>query len=220
MILTVPQWNLRFKEWRSLLPRREEFSRFRALLEELHGFTHSAALGESPRPLPEDRLWEAPPDKLRAFREKAPFSPAWHLWHSARIEDICGSRFLLRRPELWHSGSYREKLGVPYDHTGNGLRLPEMALFNRSIDLGALREYRLRTGLRSREAFAALTRENLTRPVSPEALEEIRRRGSVAPEDEGLLAYWGKKDLRGILAMPLTRHLLVHLNSAARSMKK
>ena len=45
---------------------------------------------------------------------------------------------------------------------------------------------------------------------------EERTSGSVADEDSGLLDYWGSKNVAGIVTMPLTRRLLVHLNSAYR----
>jgi hypothetical protein len=50
--------------------------------------------------------------------------------------------------------------------------------------------------------------------VDPEALARIKEDGNIGAGAEWLLDFWGRKRISGIVAMPLTRHLLAHLNEA------
>jgi hypothetical protein len=61
--------------------------------------------------------------------------------------------------------------------------------------------------------------EDLKRKVDQEALDEIARRGYVDPASAWLLDFWGRKRMAGIVGMPLTRHLMVHLNQARLKLK-
>jgi hypothetical protein len=42
----------------------------------------------------------------------------------------------------------------------------------------------------------------------------MRDEGAVVEAARGLLDYWGKRNIAGLLLMPATRHNLVHLNEA------
>ncbi len=49
--------------------------------------------------------------------------------------------------------AYIDRIGLPFRHTGNSMNYQEMDVFNRSIDLQELRNYRREVGARSRECI-------------------------------------------------------------------
>ena len=216
MIANKKEWNSRFRDLKLMLKNpSENIGEITDLALRLHAFTHeSSGVNAGASTTLEDELWEKEAD-YTGYSAGKMYSAAWHLWHSARIEDITCSRLVLEEDEIL-SPEFMERMNVPYRHTGNSMQLPEMGVFNTGIKTVGLREYRNAVAARTRHALGSLTAVRLQDRVRPEALSDILDEGSVAAEDSWLLDYWGRKNIGGILAMPLTRHLLVHLNSALR----
>ena len=213
MIETKDEWNDVFKELKNKILKEKEIVRVRELALDLHRFVHAASVSSSGTKTLEDELWEnSSPGALRRFSDNKIYSAAWHLWHGARIEDITVSHMLLLENEIFYDMDYRKKLGVLFNHTGNSMTLDDMKGFNGNINLEQLRNYRHAVGERTRAVLGKITTDELKSQVP--SLEKIEAIGSVAGEDSWLLDYWRGKNIAGIVTMPLTRHLLVHLNSA------
>lgn len=217
MIQTKAQWNPAMKELKAEMSKKNaSLDHVRELMVDLHGFTQCSSVSGHKSSL-YDELWSKKEQTVfTAFSEKNLYSVAWHLWHAARIEDITCSYFICGEEEIFDSGNFQNRLKIPFRHTGVSLDYIQMTELNRTADLECLHEYRCLVGERTQKVFKTLTFERLKEKVSPSALVRIAELGSVAPEDEWLLDFWGKKKLFGIVTMPLTRHLLVHLNSALR----
>jgi len=216
-ILDKNSWNKEFKSFKTLL--KKPGGNLQEIIDKgisLHAFTHESPDSTGGLTL-EDLFWRLEGDPCRTT-PKNPYSPAWHLWHSARIEDITCAHLLIQEEEVLDSEDFLSRLNVPVRHTGNSLALSEMQDFNNKINLSQLRKYRKSVSRRTQILFSRLTPDFLKEPVSPEAILRIQERGSVHEEDSWLLDYWGKKKVSGIIEMPLTRHLLVHINSAMRLM--
>ena len=73
-------------------------------------------------------------------------------------------------------------------------------------------------GERTRKIVRELDSEALKRKVSCEDIARIRQEGCVTQQEESawLLDFWGKKDVAGLLLMPPTRHVMLHLNDCCR----
>jgi hypothetical protein len=84
----------------------------------------------------------------------------------------------------------------------------------------ALRAYRSEVGRRTREIVRLLSPEDLKRSVDSVRLQNVRDEGALLPEAEGLLEYWGNRNIAGLLLMPPTRHNFVHLNECLAIKKK
>ncbi|MDR2972934.1 MAG: DinB family protein, partial [Bacteroidales bacterium] len=58
--------------------------------------------------------------------------------------------------------------------------------------------------------------------VKKEQLENIKNNGGVIndPKSLGLLDFWGKKNILGLIMMPITRHQTVHINDCYKIKKK
>jgi hypothetical protein len=46
------------------------------------------------------------------------------------------------------------------------------------------------------------------------------REGAVVEDAKGLIDYWSKRKISGLLLMPPTRHCFIHLNEALKIKKK
>ena len=89
-----------------------------------------------------------------------------------------------------------------------------------TIDVDALLAYRLAVGRRTRNVVTRLTPADLKQKVEPARLQQIMDEGAVSAVSRGLLDYWGKRTIAGLLLMPPTRHNMVHLNEALKLRQK
>jgi hypothetical protein len=219
MPFPVTRFNQGLKELKAAINEGDRAQAISLMLD-LNAFVHAKAASRAAEPTLEDAIWKkGDPALFVRSTEKSIYSAAWHLWHSARIEDICAHAFINGKEQVLETKGYRRSLGVKRIDTGNSFDSREMEKFNRTIDLGQLRKYRVEVGRETRAMLKGLAIETLKRKVEPEALAEIARRGYVDPASAWLMDFWGKKKISGIVAMPLTRHLLVHLNDARRLLK-
>ena len=107
---------------------------------------------------------------------------------------------------------------IRLDDTGNALTDDEIMDFSKTVCIPELLAYRNAVGRRSRQLVQELTIADMKRHVSQQDLARIRLCGGVSEHQDSLwlLEFWGKKDVAGILLMPPTRHMLLHLNDCCR----
>ena len=67
-----------------------------------------------------------------------------------------------------------------------------------------------------REIVQQLEPQALKRKVDPSHLQQVWDEGAVVEAARGIVDYWGRRNIAGLLLMPATRHNLVHLNEALR----
>ena len=91
-----------------------------------------------------------------------------------------------------------------------------IADFSAEVDIEALRAYRVAVGRRTREIVKQLGPEDLKRKVDPARLQRVWDEGAVVEAASGIVDYWGKRDVAGLLLMPASRHLIIHLNEALK----
>jgi hypothetical protein len=141
---------------------------------------------------------------------------AWLIWHIARIEDVTMNVLVAGRAQIMHRDNWLARMKINLHHTGNIMSEAEVAHLSASISIEALRAYRLAVGRGTREIVRQLQPEEVTQKVNPLRLEQLMAEGAVAKEASGLIDYWGKRSIAGLLLMPATRHNPVHLNEASR----
>lgn len=221
MIRNKSEWNQSLKDLKSSLTDRDcSIEILRTLMSDLHGFLHSASISKSEISL-YDELWQKRErTDFTYISELKIYSIAWHIWHMTRIEDITCSHLVMDAGEIFFDQNFKKLLNVPYYHTGNSMVLSDMEIFNKQIVIKQLGNYRTEVGKRTQEVLRTITKEILKEKVSQSSLKKISECGSVIPEDQSLLDFWGKKKISGIVTMPLTRHLLVHINSAFKLLPK
>lgn len=142
---------------------------------------------------------------------------AWVLWHTARIEDLTMNR-LVGQTEPVFSTAWQRRLHIAITDTGNALSDDEIMDLSCAIDHGALLDYRKAVALRTRQVVEQLDAHAMRRKTDPADLQKILEAGGVTTQADSswLLDFWGKKDVAGLLLMPATRHVMLHLNDCCQ----
>jgi hypothetical protein len=163
----------------------------------------------------EDELFAGLSDEMaRHIPLRKPHSILWCLWHMARIEDMTLNLLVAGTPQVFVLGGWQERLNTPFTDTGNAMNADQITRLNQSVDIPALRAYRAAVGTRTRQVVRGLQPANLPRKVDPAAIQLLFDQGAVLPEAAGLAEYWSRRTVAGLLLMPASRHLLVHLKEA------
>ena len=217
MPFTYKDWNLQQKAVRAALKSPDGFETAVDLVLNQHAWTHQGSISGAKEPTFADQLWDGlDADTIRAISPKGEHSIAWCLYHLARIEDTALSILMAGKPMLLDEGGWGERLKVRYRDTGNGMTIADIQKLSDEIDVESLKDYRAAVGMRSRGFIKDLTRDRLKVTVRPEQIQQIVDLGAVRPEASGLLEFWSKRTMEGLLLMPATRHNMVHINEALR----
>jgi hypothetical protein len=180
-----------------------------------HGLLHSAQV----RPdLPwsyEDRLMdglsesqvkEVPSGKLHSI--------AWCLWHIARIEDVTMNILVAGRRQLFLEEKWQARLAVAETGTGYASDEEPVQELSRALDIQSLLTYRARVGAVTQQTVLNLPAGVMRCKIDPHRLQQVFDEGAAGEEAAGLLEYWGRRTIAGLLLMPATRHIFVHMNEA------
>ena len=220
MINPTQDWNPRQARMKQLLRDKSGFAEAIRLCLELHGMVHFSEVAK--RRTMADELWEGLSEEdFAVIPRGSEFSIAWYFWHVARIEDLTVNLLIAGGDQILDD-KWMKNLGACARDTGNAMDDDETIALSRSLDKKWLRKYRNAVGLRTRSVVKSLKPADLKRKVEKSGLDRILAEGGVLEDENSvwLLDFWGKKDVGGLLMMPVTRHQLVHLNDCAKIRKK
>ncbi len=142
------------------------------------------------------------------------------MWHMARCEDIAMNLLVAGSPQVLNQGHWLKKMKVKVCDTGNAMSKADLVEFNNTIDLAALRAYRVAVGRRTREIVQQLEFADMKRKVEKSRVQQVIDEGAVVEAAHALTDYWSKRNVAGLLLMPATRHNLVHLNEALQQKRR
>jgi hypothetical protein len=165
-------------------------------------------------------LYDLSEETFRRIPSNEEHSIVWCIWHLARIEDTAMNFLVAGNLPVFEQGQWFEQMGVPFRDAGNEMSAEDITRLSAEINLEALRAYRVAVGHRTQEIIARLTVEDIQQKVDPNRIQQVLEAGAIKPESGYITDYWSKRDIRGLLLMPATRHNIVHLNEAARLKKK
>lgn len=215
------RWNARQKQLRSLLKEGSDFPKVVELFLQHHAEVHAERMSSfGGHSFVDEALEGLTESQLRRVPERMEHSIAWILWHLARIEDVTMNLLVAGKDQVLLSEDWGSKLGVSILHTGNAMSRDDILELSKEINLDALRNYRVRVGRETETIVKRLTLEDLKRKPSLSQLERLRTEGAVIPQASGLIEYWSKRSVAGLLLMPPTRHCFVHLNEASEIRKR
>lgn len=142
---------------------------------------------------------------------------AWVLWHIARIEDLTMNMLVAGKDQIFND-EWKENLNISIVDTGNALSDDEIMELSRTININELLAYRNEVAKSTRQIVKSLNPEDMSRKVASTDLERIMKNGGVTTQEDSiwLLDFWGKKDVAGLLLMPPTRHVMLHLNDCCK----
>ncbi len=182
-----------------------------------HAMLHSARMAQAGLWSYEDELLDGIDEQVfRRIPGKEEHSVAWAIFHIARIEDVAMNLLVAGGRQVVDEGNWLERMKLSVRHTGNAMPQVDVVALSAAIDLAALRDYRVAVGRRTQVIAAGLSVEDLGRRVDPQRLASVMEQDALLPGAEGIAEYWGGRTIAGLLLMPASRHILVHLNEAAR----
>lgn len=186
-----------------------------------HAMVHSQKMSGTKGWFFEDEvLGDILEEQFRCIPPKSEHSIAWILFHIARIEDITMNMLVAGTDQLFVHDHWMKKLNVNIAHSANSMDNWSVTALNTHMDIAALRAYRQAVGRRTREIVRKLKPEELKQKVDPARFQKVMDEGALLPEAIGILNYWSKRTIAGLLLMPPTRHNFLHLNEALRIKQK
>ena len=206
---------------RKMLVEKKPFEQIRPLLLQQHAQLHSKAMSEyGDWSYQDEVLSDIPEAWMCIIPGGEDHTIAWLLWHLTRCEDITMNMLVMKGEQVLHSQGWLGRLGINMRDTGNAMSIKEITQFSSKINLGALFNYRIAVGRATQEIIKNLAQEDVFRKVMPEDIQRLFDEGAVVENARGIAEYWSRRDVAGLLLMPATRHILVHLNEARTLIEK
>lgn len=140
----------------------------------------------------------------------------WHVWHITRIEDVTMNVLVNNDEQVLHTDDWNKRLNVDYIHTGNGMMEEDVAKLSTNMDISALLAYRMEVGRKTREIVTRMEPDEFKGKVDARRIKVLEDQGAVKKDAAWLLEYWGNKRIAGLILMPATRHVYLHLNKSIR----
>jgi len=221
MINVSKGWNEKQKNLAVFLQNQKTFNKGINLLLEMHSLLHDKKVYKTSSETFYDNLWENMKDETCKIISDKETSILWDIWHITRIEDIV-SNILMGNKETIFNNEIQAKLNIKIKDTGNAMTYSEIESFNKSINIKELNGYRVKVGKSTQKIIETLEFTDMKRKVGKEQLEKIKQNGGVIddPKSIWLLDFWGKKNILGLIMMPITRHQIVHLNDCFKIKQK
>ncbi len=210
-------WNKQQTECRRTLLSFGQHAKAIPLVLRQHAMLHAARMAQTEAWSFEDAILDDMTEvQIRRIPRNREHSVAWVLWHIARIEDVAMNLLVAGSPQILQRDNWLERMKVNVAYTGNAMDPAAVAQLSATIDVAALRDYRVAVGCRTREIIMQLEPQALKQKVQALRLQQVRVEGAVVEAADGILDYWGRRNIAGLLLMPATRHNFIHLNEALR----
>jgi RimJ/RimL family protein N-acetyltransferase len=208
-------------ELRRVMTRSGQYDEAIQLFLSQHAMLHSAKVSAEealtgPWSFEDEILNDMTEERIRRVPRNCEHSVAWIIWHIARCEDITMNLLVAGSPQVLNQEGRLDRINSPIRHAGNEMDAADVARFSDALDIDALQAYRVAVGRRTREIVKQFGPEDLKQKVDPARLQRIWDEGAVVEAASGIVDYWGKRDVAGLLLMPASRHLIIHLNEALK----
>lgn len=218
------QWNENHKKLTNIILKPSEHKSSVQLFLDQHRLLHSSKMSTSPVTTFEDELVENLCEST--FRKYPVITPdtknsiVWHIWHVTRIEDMTMNVLVNNDNQVLYTNGWNQKLKVNIPHSGNEMTENEVADLSENIDIEALMNYRMEVGQKTREIVANVLPHAFKQKVEDGRIKKLVEQDCVKQEASWLLEYWRKKTIAGLILMPATRHIFLHLNKSLRIKQK
>jgi hypothetical protein len=216
-------WNAQQSHLREIFLKSDKFDEAMKICLEQHSMVHSSEMSRTNVETFEDELWKDLDDTT--FRTAVGVkgrTVAYGIWHSTRIEDITMNILVADSNQVIDSDNWLARINSSIYDTGNAMNAGEILEFSINISMQELRKYRITVGRRTREIVQGFKPTDLKRKFDDITLKKIFDIGAVSKDDAAswLVDFWGRKNVEGILLMPVTRHHVVHINESLNAKSK
>ena len=208
------EWSEQNKRMQSLIKKADTFDEGKKVLNELRNDLLKALLSFK-EDLKRDDFDAMPFINADGYHSK---NIAYSIWHIFRIEDIVAHTLVNGDEEVFFSGNYQSRINSPIITTGNELVKEQISDFTKQLDLDELYSYVTDVKKSTEEIIRSLIFSDLKTKVSDERREKLIASGVVSTDENAvwLIDYWCKKDVRGLLQMPFSRHWIMHIEACQR----
>ena len=214
-------WNAQQQVLRQLLALTDTHQQAIDLFLNQHAVLHAAEMSHAGLWSFEDEVLEGvTAGQMRQIPRTFDHSIVWIFWHTTRIEDVTMNLLVAGSPQVLLQEGWLKKMNITLSDTGNAMPPDSVAELSRTVNIEALREYRLSVGRRTRTIAKLLQPEDLKQKVDSSRLQQITKQAAVRAAASDVLDYWGGLTLAGLLLMPPTRHTFIHWNEALRVKQK
>lgn len=147
---------------------------------------------------------------------------AYSIWHIARIEDIVAHSLIANDEQVFFSGDWQKKIGSPIITTGNELVKDEIKEFSQRLDIEKLYSYAEEVKKATELLLTELPFDKLKGKISATAKQNLIDSKCVSDDENAvwLIDYWCGKNIKGLIQMPFSRHLIMHTEAALRIAEK
>ena len=147
---------------------------------------------------------------------------AYSIWHIFRIEDIVAHTLITDDEQIFFAGDYQTKINSPIITTGNELVKDQISDFTSRLDLNGLYEYIKDVKESTERIIKDLSYDDLKKKISDIRRSNLESLNVVSKDKEAywLIDYWCKKDIRGLIQMPFSRHWIMHIEACLRIKEK
>lgn len=147
---------------------------------------------------------------------------AYSLWHIFRIEDIVAHSLITDNEQIFFSKDYQKRTNSQIITTGNELVKEQISDFSKQLCIDELYQYIMDVDKSTAEILKKLSYNDMKIKMTEEKKQHLQRL-NVVSEDENaywLIGYWCRKDIRGLIQMPFSRHWIMHIEACLRIKNK
>ena len=208
------EWSEKNKSMQLLMKKADTFDQGRDVLFELRNDLMDALLSFKQQ-LKRDDFDAMPYMNADGYHSK---NIAYSIWHVFRIEDIVAHTLVKGDEEVLFTGDYQRRINSPIITTGNELVKEQISDFTKQLDIDELYSYVADVKKSTEEIIRDLTYGDLKIRVTDERKDNLKALGVVSTDEDAvwLIDYWCKKDVRGLIQMPFSRHWIMHIEACQR----
>jgi len=186
----------------------------RDLFLDQHAVVHSAAVGGNKMSLAERTFTGVSDEQMRVRPREDLNSLAWLMFHIARAEDIWINMLIAGRGQLFDDG-WPKRLGITRRDFGIGMTSAEVTDLTRSVDVGALREYRDAVGRRTREIVTGFKPADWEGAIDAAAVQRAAADGAFGARTEALAKGLSGRPRMTVLSAIALLHSAGHMGEGA-----
>jgi len=219
----LKSWNDDIKELRKIILKPDKIQESKSLALSLHSMVHLSIMSGVDKKTFEDELWEGLDENtFRTSQNQKGRTIAYGIWHCTRIEDITMNLLVAGDKQIFNRENWQEKINSNITDTGNAMTEDDIMEFSKNINMEELKNYRIEVGRRTRDIVENLSTEDMKRNFDKHRLQRILDERAVldVKASNWLIDFWGRKNVAGIILMPMTRHQVIHINESLSAKKK
>ncbi|HBL06660.1 MAG TPA: hypothetical protein DDZ33_07025 [Clostridium sp.] len=221
--MDLKSWNDDIKELRKIILKPDKIQESKSLALSLHSMVHLSIMSGVDKKTFEDELWEGLDENtFRTSQNQKGRTIAYGIWHCTRIEDITMNLLVAGDKQIFNRGKWQEKINSNITDTGNAMSEDDIMEFSKNINMEELKKYRIEVGRSTRDIVENLSTQDMKRNFDKHRLQRILDERAVldVKASNWLIDFWGRKNVAGIILMPMTRHQVIHINESLSAKKK